>query len=140
MEDIIKAKAKENQGTRTDICQKSDKSYPIDSKKEIAKIAGVSHDTISKVKAIEKDASPEQKKELSEGKKKINTVWKEIKKLTKGDPSECAHLSWETYRKFAYRTYLNKVNTCLVIAGKVADTNPERIVNAQSKPVCNAGE
>lgn len=45
-------KAKENQGARTDIlrdniCQISDRSEenkkPIDTKKEIAKIAGVSH-------------------------------------------------------------------------------------------------
>ena len=37
---VIAEKAKENQGTRNDICQKSDKS--IDTKKEIAKAAGVS--------------------------------------------------------------------------------------------------
>lgn len=43
----IAKRAKENQGTRNDICQKSDKS--IDTKKEVAKIAGVSHDTIHRV-------------------------------------------------------------------------------------------
>ena len=48
---IIAEKAKANQGTRTDICQKSDKS--IDTKKELAKTAGVSHDTIHKVETIQ---------------------------------------------------------------------------------------
>ena len=48
---IIAEKAKESQGTRTDICQKSDKS--IDTKKELAKVAGVSHDTIHKVETIQ---------------------------------------------------------------------------------------
>jgi len=48
---LIQAEAKRNQGTRTDICQKSDKS--IDTKKELAKAAGVSHDTIHKVETIE---------------------------------------------------------------------------------------
>jgi hypothetical protein len=37
---LIAAKAKENQGTRTDLCQKSDKSAEtIDTKKEVAKAA-----------------------------------------------------------------------------------------------------
>ena len=37
---IIAAKAKENQGFRTDICQNSDKSKPINTRAELAKIAG----------------------------------------------------------------------------------------------------
>ena len=47
---MFREKAKENQGKRNDICQKSDKSESIDTKKEIANIANVSHDTIAKVK------------------------------------------------------------------------------------------
>lgn len=41
--ELIAKKAKETQGTRTDISQKSVKSH--DTQKELAKIAGVSHDT-----------------------------------------------------------------------------------------------
>jgi hypothetical protein len=52
------AKAKENQGARTDICQNSDKSS-IDTKKELAKIAGVSHDTIARVEKIVQKAPEE---------------------------------------------------------------------------------
>jgi len=60
----IKAKAKERQvqGGREKVCQKSDKA--IDTKKELATLAGVSHDTVDKVKTIEKHATP-QVKELN---------------------------------------------------------------------------
>lgn len=84
LEDVFKEKAKENQGTRVDICQKSDKSInPIDTKKELAKVAKVSHDTISKVKTIEAKASEEVKEKLATGEVSINQVYQEIKKEEK---------------------------------------------------------
>ncbi len=51
LEDIIRRKAKENQVTSTggvhpQLCQNSDKAT-IDTKKELAKVARVSHDTIA---------------------------------------------------------------------------------------------
>lgn len=46
-------------------CQKSDKQ--IDTKKELAKIAGVSHDTIHKIKKIEAEATPHIKELLYSG-------------------------------------------------------------------------
>jgi hypothetical protein len=54
LEPIIKEKAKERQGTRNDlnIVQKSAPSIKNKSRDELAKIAGVSHDTIEKVKFI----------------------------------------------------------------------------------------
>jgi hypothetical protein len=65
LEPLIAAKAKANQGTRTDLCQISDKCIEvIDTKKEIAKIADVSHDTVAKVKVINK--AKEQGKVSSE--------------------------------------------------------------------------
>lgn len=42
---LFAERAKENQGTRTDIFQNSEISN-VDTKKELANIAGVSHDTI----------------------------------------------------------------------------------------------
>jgi len=44
------AKARENQGRRTDLnlLENSPKSKPIDTRAELAKIAGVSHDTIAR--------------------------------------------------------------------------------------------
>ena len=70
---VIAEKAKERQGTRTDICQKSDKS--IDTKKEIAKVAGVSHDTIHKVEKIEAEATPQVKQAVRDGKLSINQAY-----------------------------------------------------------------
>ena len=71
---LMTEKAKENQGTRTDICQKSDRS-PIDTKKELAKVAGVSHDTIHKVEKIEAEASESTKNLVRQGKLSINQAY-----------------------------------------------------------------
>ena len=84
MKSIFVDKAKENQGARTDIlrdniCQISDRSEeikkPIDTKKEIAKIAGVSHDTIARVEKIEKQATPEIKAQVKSGEISINQAY-----------------------------------------------------------------
>ena len=74
------------QGERTDLCQKSDKSSPtLDTKKEVAKAANVSHDTVAKVKRIEEATSDglvseETIGKLRSGEISINHVDKEIKK------------------------------------------------------------
>ena len=57
--------------------QKSDK--PVDVNKELAKLAGVSHDTISKVNKIEEKGSEEIKKALAKGEISINEAHKKIK-------------------------------------------------------------
>lgn len=74
LENEIKVRAKENQkehgGTAPgkSLPQKSAKVNGVETRKEVAKIAGVSHDTISKVKVIEEKATPEQKEALRSGK------------------------------------------------------------------------
>jgi len=76
---IFSAKARENQGRRTDICQNSDKSIqPIDTKKELAKIAGVSHDTIARVEKIRSEGTPKQIERLQTREASINEVYNEI--------------------------------------------------------------
>jgi transcriptional regulator with XRE-family HTH domain len=86
LENVIKAKAKErqkefhgNQHTGAIPQKSAEVQKPIETREELAKIAGVSRDTISKVKIIEREATPEQKAKLSKGVTKINTVYKEIK-------------------------------------------------------------
>ena len=79
---VIAEKAKEHQGERTDICQNSDKST-IDTKKVIAKAAGVSHDTIAKVEKIESKATPEVKQQLRNGDISINQAYQSIKREEK---------------------------------------------------------
>lgn len=86
LEDVFKAKAKENlvlsggdkkSGTQISanpIIQK------VETRQEIAKVANVSHDTISKVKKIEATASPEIKAKVSTGQISINEAFKEIKR------------------------------------------------------------
>jgi len=87
LEELIRAKAREKQIARDfhgnqytgAICQKSDKDH-IDTKKELARIAGVSHDTIAKVKFIENKATPEQKLKLITGKATVNQVYVRVRR------------------------------------------------------------
>ena len=74
LEPSIAAKAKENQGRRTDLRKDSAKG-PIDTKKEVAKAAGVSRDTIRKAKALKERASEEVKQQLRAGKISINAAY-----------------------------------------------------------------
>ena len=83
LEDVFRAKAKENQGARTDILQISAESKPIDTRKELSKVAAVSHDTIAKVKKIQEKAPEEIKAKLATGEVSINAAYKEIKKKEK---------------------------------------------------------
>lgn len=62
LEPMLKGKAKENQGARTDISQKSVESH--DTQKELAKAAGVSHNTIHEVKTIMEKADEQTKEKL----------------------------------------------------------------------------
>lgn len=107
LESVFREKAKEKEFIRKSTCLISDKSEnnlfeekkeveeevwvkkeipkleTIDTKKEIAKIANVGHDTIAKVKVIEQKATPEQKEKLEKGEETINSVYQEIKKVEK---------------------------------------------------------
>ncbi len=79
----IAARAKENQGARTDISQNSVKS--VDTQKELARIAGVSHDTISKIETIERDAPVEIRDQVKRGEISINAAHTTIKTLEKAN-------------------------------------------------------
>ena len=78
---VLAEKAKANMATHTVLgyqgCQISDKAV-IDTKRELAKAAGVSHDTIAKVEKIEAVASPELKEQLRSGELSINQAYKTI--------------------------------------------------------------
>lgn len=82
LEEIYRAKAKENEraggGSGASGRQKSD--TPTDTKKELAKVAKVSHDTIMKVKKIEEKATPEQKAKLVTGEATINQVYVQVRR------------------------------------------------------------
>lgn len=83
LEEMFRERGKEKQKEAGGaVCQISDKPV-IDTKKELAKVANVSHDTIAKVKTIQEKASPEIKEKLITGEMSINQAHKEIKKEEK---------------------------------------------------------
>lgn len=92
LEDVLKEKAKVQQGKRTDILQNSVKSYEppeaINTQKALAKTANVSHDTIYKVKKIQEKAAPEMKAKLENGEASINEVFKEIQQVERREKIE----------------------------------------------------
>lgn len=88
LENVVKKKAKENQVIAGNNfgkgCQISDnaienKITPIDTKKEIAQIAGTSHDTIARVKKIEEKAPEEVKEKVKNGEMSINQAYGYVK-------------------------------------------------------------
>lgn len=143
LEDEIKARAKVNQGSRNDlnIPQKSAKS--TETRKEVAKIAGVSHDTISKVKVIEEKATPEQKEALHTGKKKINTVFRDVKEAETGTRvcSDCGEeKALEDFtpnskggRELICRSCRNKKRR-MDIPGKISDDKINAIYSEMKNP------
>lgn len=84
---VIAEKAKENLVTHTSNgyqgCQKSDKAE-IDTKQELAKVAGVSHDTIAKVERIEEDAPKPIIEASRRGDISVNSAYQ----VTKLEPEE----------------------------------------------------
>jgi DNA modification methylase len=83
LEDVFKAKAKENQIRKPESVLQISAEQKIDTRQELAKVANVSHDTIAKVKKIEEKAAPEIKEKLSTGELSINQAYQEIKKEEK---------------------------------------------------------
>jgi 16S rRNA G966 N2-methylase RsmD len=84
LEEVFSVKAKEQQVRKPEsVKQISAEQKPIETRKELAKIAQVSHDTIAKVKQIEQKASPEIKAKLNTGEVSINQAYQEIKKEEK---------------------------------------------------------
>jgi N6-adenosine-specific RNA methylase IME4 len=83
LEDVFKAKAKENQIRKPESVLQISAEQKIDTRQELAKVANVSHDTIAKVKKIEEKAAPEVKEKLATGELSINQAYQDIKKEEK---------------------------------------------------------
>jgi N6-adenosine-specific RNA methylase IME4 len=82
---IVTAKAIEKERERKTTFQKSEKSSlpKINTTKEIAKAAGVSHDTIAKVEKIQAKATPEIKKAVKSGEMSINQAYQATRREEK---------------------------------------------------------
>jgi hypothetical protein len=77
LEPLIKEKAKENQKLSDGKGKQKSadlKTVPVETRKEIAAAAKVSHDTIAKVKTIEARATPEAKAAIRSGESSINAA------------------------------------------------------------------
>ena len=87
---VIAEKAKEQQIRKpaSFVSQKSVEQKPIDTQKEIAKAAGVSHDTIAKVEKIERKAAPEVKEQLRKGELSINQAYQTVRRNEKAQRQE----------------------------------------------------
>ena len=68
--------------------QKSANVQKIDTRQELARIAGTSHDTIAKVERIERDATPEIKAALSRQDISINQAYQEVKQEEKKEKKQ----------------------------------------------------
>lgn len=82
---IIQAKAKENQTLSQGRGVKGSQNSAnlieqIDTRKDVAKMAGVSHDTITRVEKIKSEGTPAQIEKLLQGDASINEIYKEIQK------------------------------------------------------------
>jgi hypothetical protein len=89
LEDAIAARAKANQSKFTGnqhvgVPQKSAEVH-IETREEIAKLAGVSRDTVDKVKQIERKAAPEVKQALAKGEISINKAHLTVKTPKQAD-------------------------------------------------------
>jgi hypothetical protein len=93
MKELIAAQAKEKQKERKGdqpgaTLQKSANLKPIDTRAELAAMAGVSHDTIAKVEKIEERATPQVKAKLASGEISINQAHKDIVKEEKREEKQ----------------------------------------------------
>jgi N6-adenosine-specific RNA methylase IME4 len=88
LEEVFREKAKEKQKESGGAVKQISAEPPIETRKELAKVANVSHDTIAKVKKIEAVATPEVKAQLSTGEISINQAYQEIKKEEKKEHLE----------------------------------------------------
>lgn len=79
---IIAEKAKERQARKPaeSVLTNSSEQKPINTRREVAKIAGVAENTIQRVEKIEQEAPPEIKQKLQAGDLTINEAYRAIKK------------------------------------------------------------
>ena len=83
LENVFSQRAKEKQKEAGGALPQISAKAPIETRKELSKVANVSHDTIAKVKHIEAKANEETKAKLSTGEVSINQAYQEIKKEEK---------------------------------------------------------
>ena len=143
-EPMLKGKAKEKQGTRNDLSdfrQNSVGSTPDTySDRKMAKIAGVSHDTVRKVRAIKKGADDETKQQLRRGEKSIHKAYTELmNKEHEGETRVCERCHQEkplsTFSMPSDRTTYSSI--CTECERQVEDAAKEaaKVASETTEPV-----
>ena len=85
----IEARAKANQGTRTDLSVKSPKGYaPTDTRKEMAQAVGIGEQVMGRIAQLSEDAPPSLKEALESKKVSVNRGWKILKAVQQLPPGE----------------------------------------------------
>ena len=100
---IIAEQAKEKQseyhGNQHDgLCQKSDKEQ-VHTNKELAKVAGVSHDTIHKVEVIQSSGDKKLIEDVRNGETSINKAYQTVKGIDPVKPKTPAQMKREHFEK-----------------------------------------
>ncbi len=87
---LIAAKAKEKQrgGQGGVLLSQNSVKANVDTQKELAKLSGVSHDTISRIEKIVEKAPEEVKTKLRAGEMSINEAYKKVKQIEKAEKKE----------------------------------------------------
>lgn len=125
LEEVFREKVKESKAEKVshyrqtgEVKQKSAEP-PIETRKELAKVANVSHDTIAKVKVIEAKAPEEVKQELKAGRMSINEAYKGIKK----EENKENRLIKESIEYKPKNTYIPKIvkSDCLDVLKDIPD-------------------
>lgn len=125
LEEVFREKAKESKAEKVshyrqtgEVKQKSAEP-PIETRKELAKVANVSHDTIAKVKVIEAKAPEEVKQKLKAGRMSINEAYKGIKK----EENKENRLIKESIEYKPKNTYIPKIvkSDCLDVLKDIPD-------------------
>ena len=112
-------KQKQIEGGKTKVQQKSVEATTT--QKELATIAGVSHDTIHRVEVIEEKATPEEKKKLRSGELSINQVYTAHTISKRVDPVKQAAKEHEDFQKA-------KENTVVSFGDAVRDRGNQEIL------------
>ena len=121
---VIAAKAKENQGERTDLtCVRN--QTKVDTKKEIAKIAGVSHDTVAKVEKIEQFASSSVKDALKNGEISIHSAYMTVKSEKNLQELSVEIIKGMLTAKYGYTKFFETIEKAKKIASEIKTIDPD---------------
>ena len=85
----IEARAKANQGTRTDLSVNSPEGYtPTDTRKEMAQAVGIGEQAMGRIAQLTENAPPSLKEALENKEVSINRGWKILKAVQQFPPKE----------------------------------------------------